>query len=57
MMKDKRDKRENAENLQMERVAWYREKIVGMIGRIEGQRFLKAIYISISEYLQENEPD
>lgn len=36
---------------------WYREKIVDMVEKIENQRFLKAIYISISDYLKENEPD
>lgn len=38
-------------------VKWYREKIVKMVKKIENQRFLKAIYISISDYLKENEPD
>lgn len=38
-------------------VKWYREKIVEMVGQIENKRFLKAIYISVSEYLKENEPD
>lgn len=38
-------------------VKWYREKIVEMVGQIENERFLKAIYISMSEYLKENEPD
>lgn len=36
---------------------WYKEKIVEMIGQIENERFLKAIYISMSDYLKENEPD
>ncbi len=40
-----------------EGVKWYREKIVEMIDNIENERFLKAIYISVSEYLKENEPD
>lgn len=35
----------------------YRKKIVEMVGQIENKRFLKAIYISVSEYLKENEPD
>lgn len=38
-------------------VKWYREKIVEMVEKIENQRFLKAIYISMSDYLKENEPD
>lgn len=38
-------------------VKWYREKIVDMVEKIENQRFLKAIYISMSDYLKENEPD
>lgn len=36
---------------------WYREKIVEMVERIDSERFLKAIYISMSDYLKENEPD
>lgn len=36
---------------------WYREKIVEMVNHIENERFLKAIYISMSDYLKENEPD
>lgn len=38
-------------------IKWYREKIVDMVEKIENQRFLKAIYISMSDYLKENEPD
>lgn len=38
-------------------VKWYREKIVEMVNHIENERFLKAIYISMSDYLKENEPD
>jgi len=38
-------------------VKWYREKIIEMIEKIESQRFLKAIYISMSDYLKEKEPD
>lgn len=38
-------------------VEWYREKIIEMVEKIENQRFLKAIYISMSDYLKENEPD
>lgn len=38
-------------------VKWYREKIIEMVGQIENERFLKAIYISMSDYLKENEPD
>lgn len=38
-------------------VKWYREKIIEMVKKIENQRFLKAIYISMSDYLKENEPD
>lgn len=37
-------------------VKCYRGKIVEMVWKIEEKRFLKAIYISISEYLKENEP-
>lgn len=40
-----------------ESAKWYREKIVEMVEKIEKQRFLKAIYISMSDYLKENEPD
>lgn len=36
---------------------WYRKKIIKMTDRIENERFLKAIYISMSDYLKENEPD
>lgn len=36
---------------------WYRKKNIEMIGKIENERFLKAIYISVSDYLKENEPD
>lgn len=36
---------------------WYREKIVEMAEQIKNQRFLKAIYISMSDYLKEKEPD
>lgn len=35
----------------------YKEKIVEMVEKIENQRFLKAIYISMLDYLKENEPD
>ena len=57
MRKSKKDKSVMEENLTMKGGTWYRKKIVEMIGQIEEQRFLKAIYISVSEYLQENEPD
>lgn len=30
----------------------YREKIIEMIGKIEDERFLKNIYISLSDYLK-----
>lgn len=36
---------------------WYKEKIVEMTKQIRNQRFLKAIYISMSDYLKENEPE
>lgn len=36
---------------------WYREKIVEMTKQIKNQRFLKAIYISMSDYIKEKEPD
>ncbi len=35
----------------------YRKMIIKMVKHIEEKRFLKAIYISVSEYLKENEPD
>lgn len=35
----------------------YRREIADMIKRVEEKRFLKAIYISISEYLKEKGPD
>lgn len=38
-------------------VEWYRENIVEMVNYIENERFLKAIYISMSDYIEENEPD
>lgn len=38
-------------------VKWYREKIAEMINQIDNERFLKAIYISMSDYIKENEPD
>lgn len=34
----------------------YKKKIIDMIWQIKDKRFLKAIYISISEYLKEIEP-
>ena len=40
-----------------EQVDSYRENIAEMVGQIEDERFLKAIYISISEYLKEREPE
>ncbi len=46
-----------SENLSGGGVKWYREKIIEMIEKIESQRFLKAIYISMSDYLKEKEPD
>lgn len=36
---------------------WYRNNIIEMVKKIKNQRFLKAIYISMSDYLKENEPD
>lgn len=36
---------------------WYKEKIIEMAKQIKNQRFLKAIYISMSDYLKENEPE
>lgn len=52
------DKREDnlSQMTKEEHMDSYREKIVEMVGQIENERFLKAIYISISEYLKENEP-
>ncbi len=38
------------------RIQQYRRKITDMVGQVEEERFLKAIYISVSEYLEENEP-
>lgn len=34
-----------------------RREIIEMMNRIEDERFLKAIHISMSDYLKENEPD
>lgn len=45
------------ENISRGGVEWYREKIVEMVEKIENQRFLKAICISMLDYLKENEPD
>ena len=36
---------------------WYRKTIIKLVGEIESKRFLKAVYISISDYLKEIEPD
>ncbi|MCI9415915.1 MAG: hypothetical protein HFI82_00690 [Eubacterium sp.] len=49
------EKKKNV-NLEKGGAEWYREKIEEMIKQIEEKRFLKAIYISISEYIKENEP-
>ena len=38
-------------------VKWYQKKIVEMVTQIDNERFLKAIYISMSDYIKENEPD
>ena len=35
----------------------YREKIINMINIVNEKRFLKAIYISVSEYLKGKEPE
>lgn len=35
----------------------YRKEIIKMVEKIENERFLKAIYVSMSDYLKENEPD
>lgn len=53
------NKRENINEIRNTEhgVEWYRERIVEMVGQIKEQRFLKAIYISILEYLKEKEPD
>ena len=46
-----------AKHLAFKERDWHKEKIVEMVNHIENERFLKAIYISVSEYLKENEPD
>lgn len=38
-------------------VEFYREKIIEMASRTKEERFLKAIYISMSDYLEESEPE
>lgn len=48
---------ENTIKMESKEVKQCREKIVEMVEKIENQRFLKAIYISMSDYLKENEPD
>ena len=50
------NKNQKIENTFPGSVEWYKEKIVDMLEHIEEQRFLKAIYISMSGYLQEKEP-
>lgn len=52
----KRNEGETSGNLEMGGVKWYRKKIVEMVDQIGEKRFLKAIYISMSEYLKENKP-
>lgn len=36
-------------------VKWYREKIGEMADKIDNEKFLKRIYISLSEYLKESD--
>lgn len=33
----------------------YKEKIIELLQKIENQRFLKAIYISVRDYVKESE--
>ena len=49
------EKKKNV-NIEKGGAEWYRKKNEEMIKQIEEKRFLKAIYISISEYIKENEP-
>lgn len=35
----------------------YREKIVEVVGQINNPKFLKRIYISLREYMNESEPE
>lgn len=36
---------------------YYRQKIIEMVGRIESVKFLRRIYISLTEYLKEEKPE
>lgn len=53
----KNTEKTTCENLLGGGVEWYKEKIIEMVGEIEEKRFLKAVYISMSDYLKEKEPD
>lgn len=51
------DKRKDGLIQQMEkeeRIVSYREKIVEMIGQIEDEKFLKRIFISLRDYINES---
>lgn len=34
---------------------WYKEKIVEMAGQIDDEKFLKRIFISLRDYINENQ--
>lgn len=55
-MKNQKEMNENEKILGWG-VKWYKKKIIDMLKHIEEERFLKAIYISMSDYLKEKEPD
>lgn len=52
-----KSKKQNNDSSVIREKDWYREKIIEMTKQIKNQRFLKAIYISISDYIKENEPE
>lgn len=52
MRKKKENKREMDKNLDVRGVEWYRGKIVEMIAQIENEKFLRRIYIIISDNMK-----
>lgn len=36
---------------------YYRQKIIEMVGKIDNVKFLRRIYISLTEYLKEEKPE
>lgn len=52
MRKKKENKREMNGNLEARGVEWYREKIVEMVGQIDNEKFLRRIYIIISDNMK-----